>query len=88
MEGRWLRLVEAGRRGMRIAPETTRESAGSGATAYTGWAGGQRLRLRVTASACADSMSGESFPLTATLMLDGRELRGCARRLGASPDGG
>lgn len=83
VEGEWLRIVQAGEAGMLVAREPARARTGSGATVYTGLADGQRLRLRLTESACTDSMSGESFPLTATLTLDDRQLRGCARRLGA-----
>ncbi len=81
VHGEWLRIVQAGEEGMLVAPEPARERTGSGATVYTGEADGQRLRLRLTESACTDSMSGESHPLTATLTLDDRQLRGCARRL-------
>lgn len=79
--GEWLRVEEAGEKDMLLVPEPARERTGSGATVYTGRAEGQRLRLRLTESACTDSMSGESHPLTATLTLDDRQLRGCARRL-------
>lgn len=81
VQGEWLRIVQAGEAGMLVAPEPARERTGSGATVYTGQADDQRLRLRLTESACTDSMSGESYPLTATLTLDDRQLRGCARRL-------
>ncbi len=84
VQGERLRIVQAGEEGMLVAPEPARERTGSGATVYTGRADGQRLRLRLTESACTDSMSGESYPLTATLTLDDRQLRGCARRLTAS----
>lgn len=84
VQGEWLRVVKAGEDRMRVAPGPARERTGSGATVYTGRADGQPLRLRLTESACTDSMSGESYPLTATLMLGGRELRGCARRLAES----
>lgn len=81
VQGEWLRIVQAGEADMLVAPEPARERTGSGATVYTGEVDGQRLRLRLTESACTDSMSGESHPLTATLTLDDRQLRGCARRL-------
>lgn len=81
VQGEWLRIVQAGETGMLVAPEPARERTGSGATVYTGEVDGQRLRLRLTESTCTDSMSGESHPLTATLTLDDRQLRGCARRL-------
>lgn len=84
VQGEWMRLIATGREGMLIAPDPARERTESGATVYTGWADGQRLRLRLTESACTDAMSGESHPLTASLTLGGRELRGCARRLAPS----
>jgi len=87
VEGEWLRVIEAGEDDMLVARDPERERGGSGATVYTGQADGQRLRLRVTESACTDSMSGESLPLSATLTLDGRQLRGCARRPVASSGG-
>jgi uncharacterized membrane protein len=82
-QGDWMRLLRPDGNGVLVAPDPVRETTGSGATVYTGRADGQRLRLHLRESACTDSMSGESFPLTATLTLDGRELRGCARRPGA-----
>jgi len=81
VEGEWLRIVQAGEADMLVARDPVRERTGSGATVYTGRAAGQRLRLRLTESGCTDSMSGESYPLTATLTLDERQLRGCARTL-------
>ena len=81
VQGEWLRVVQAGAGAMLVVRDPERERTGSGATVYTGEADGQRLRLRLTEAGCTDSMSGESHPLTATLTLDGRQLRGCARRL-------
>ncbi|MFW5969339.1 MAG: MliC family protein, partial [Halofilum sp. (in: g-proteobacteria)] len=80
VEGEWLRVTGVDEGDMRVARDPARERTDAGATVYTGEADGQRLRLRLTESACTDSKSGESLPLTATLTLDGRELRGCARR--------
>ncbi len=40
------------------------------------------LEVRVREQPCADSMSGERFPLTVRVTLDGGELPGCGRRLG------
>ena len=40
-------------------------------------AGGHVLRLRTTASPCFNDMSGEPFPLSVEMTLDGRTMRGC-----------
>ncbi|MDZ7786976.1 MAG: MliC family protein [Halofilum sp. (in: g-proteobacteria)] len=87
VEGEWLRVIRAGEDDVLVARDPARERTDAGATVYTGEADGERLRLQVTESACTDSMSGESLPLTATLTLDGRELQGCARRPVASSGG-
>ena len=39
---------------------------------------GRELALRLTEERCIDTMSGERFPYTAELRLDGRRLTGCA----------
>ena len=87
VEGEWLRLIQAGEDDVFVARDPARERTGNGVTVYTGEADGERLRLQVTESACTDSMSGESLPLTAALTLDGREMQGCARRP-VAPSGG
>lgn len=87
VEGDWLRVIRAGVDSVLVARDPARERRDNGATVYAGEADGERLRLQVTESACTDTMSGESFPLTATLTLEGRELRGCARRP-VPPSGG
>lgn len=39
------------------------------------------LAVRVEDRACTDIMSGETFPATVSVTLDGREYRGCGRNL-------
>lgn len=52
---------------------------GDGRTTYTAVAGEQQVTAVVEERACADAMSGEPYPLTVTVRLDDRELRGCGR---------
>jgi putative lipoprotein len=40
-----------------------------------------RLTIRIETVPCADAMSGEQMTHTVTMNLDGREYRGCGRRL-------
>ncbi len=44
-------------------------------------AGGYVLRLRTAAEPCYNDMSGEPFPLSVEMELDGRKLNGCGVRL-------
>jgi uncharacterized membrane protein len=44
-------------------------------------AGGHVLRLRTAAEPCHNDMSGEPFPLSVEMELDGRKLNGCGVRL-------
>lgn len=48
---------------------------------YTGAIQTGEVVLRVRETPCEDVMSGERFPLTATLQLEGRKYSGCARYL-------
>lgn len=58
---------------------TRRETMADGAVIDAADAEGT-LRLLLSETPCEDDMSGAAFPLTATLTLDGRSHRGCARR--------
>jgi putative lipoprotein len=40
-----------------------------------------KLRAIIEGKRCVDNMSGDAFPSTVTVMLDGRVLKGCGRRL-------
>jgi putative lipoprotein len=52
-------------------------------TTYEGAAESRRLRVVIEDRACVDTMSGEKFPQTVTVEVDGRTLKGCGRRLGS-----
>jgi membrane-bound inhibitor of C-type lysozyme len=60
------------------APEPQRDG---GVTTWAATAGAQSLRAVAEETRCADAMSGETFPLTVTVEIDGRRLEGCGRRL-------
>lgn len=47
---------------------------------------GREVDIRVTARECHDTMSGEAFSHTVALAVDGRELSGCGRWIGAAAD--
>lgn len=51
-----------------------------GATTWSAVTEAHALQVRVMDQACQDSMSGEPFPLTVTVTLDGRQYRGCGHR--------
>lgn len=51
-------------------------------TTYTAATEAHRLTVIVEERPCRDSMSGEPFPSTVIVTIDGRELRGCGRALG------
>jgi putative lipoprotein len=62
------------------APAGTPRQEG-GRTTWDTSADGTELRVVFEELPCTDVMSGEEFPLTVTLTVDGREFRGCGRRL-------
>jgi uncharacterized membrane protein len=51
-----------------------------GRMTYTGTAGGQTITAVIEERRCGDGMSGEPFPSTVTVTIDGRQLTGCGRR--------
>ncbi len=54
----------------------------SGATTtYDATTEAHRLRVIIEERSCNDGMSGEAFPRTVTVEIDGRSLRGCGRPL-------
>ena len=50
-------------------------------TTYRAKESGHELSLIISGEACLDSMSGEEFSSKATVILDGKILRGCGRAL-------
>lgn len=52
-----------------------------GATRYATQSGGQALEVTIRRLPCQDAMSGESFPATVDITIDGRALNGCGRTL-------
>lgn len=56
-----------------------------GVTSYTAHASGVDLRILVDETPCTDIMSGEEFPVTARLRIDGEEFSGCGRMVYDQP---
>jgi uncharacterized membrane protein len=50
-------------------------------TTYDAETSEHRVRVIVDERPCSDVMSGEAFPCTVTVEIDGRTLRGCGRPL-------
>jgi putative lipoprotein len=50
-----------------------------GATRYDTQAAGRTLSITITRFPCQDAMSGEAYPATVELVIDGRTLNGCGR---------
>ncbi len=50
-----------------------------GATRYDVQAGGHTLGVTIRRFPCQDSMSGENFPASVEVVIDGRTLSGCGR---------
>jgi uncharacterized membrane protein len=50
-----------------------------GATRYEGQSGGHTLVVTTRRAPCEDAMSGEAYPATVEVVIDGRTLNGCGR---------
>lgn len=59
------------------APAQPRHEGTDDAVQYSGTQGEHHLRLRIQEHRCDDTMSDDEYPLTVTVWLDERELRGC-----------
>jgi uncharacterized membrane protein len=57
------------------SPDTTQE----GATRYETMLDGRTLAVTIRRSPCQDAMSGEPYPATVEIVIDGRTLRGCGK---------
>lgn len=58
-------------------PEPTHPA--EGATRYETQGGGHTLSLTIRRAPCEDAMSGEPYPSTVEVVVDGRTLQGCGR---------
>lgn len=50
-----------------------------GATRYTGQTEGHSLIVTIRRAPCQDAMSGQDYPSTVEVVIDGRTLNGCGR---------
>jgi len=54
-------------------------SPAEGATRYDAQAEGRTLAITIRRAPCQDVMSGEAYPSTVEIVIDGRTLTGCGR---------
>lgn len=64
-----------------VTAEPLQPSLVEGTTMYRAAAGTHQVEVAIESSPCSDAMSGQSFPKTVTVNVDGRALRGCGREL-------
>lgn len=60
-------------------PLTEPQYPQEGATLYQTRSGERTLAVTIRRAPCQDSMSGEAFPATVEVAIDGRTLNGCGR---------
>jgi putative lipoprotein len=68
-----------------IVPAAVQPTMRDGTSMYEGAADGHRMEVAIEATSCTDPMSGDAYPNTVTVNIDGRALRGCGRDLAAAP---
>lgn len=78
--GGLLAVLDYGQDTLRLPAPRPEEGPG-GERVYRVATGEHELAVVLEERECRDAMNGMLFPLTVTLRLDGRELRGCGRRL-------
>ena len=74
-------LADYGEKKVTTPVPTPRDSAGT--TIYDATTEAHRLTINIRQDVCHDTMSGEEMTHTVTVVLDGKEYRGCGRTLGA-----
>ena len=79
-DGKWMRLFYDYAERQATTPVPVPVTNG-GTTTYDAVTEAHRLRVIIEERECSDTMSGERFPRTVTVTLDGRSLRGCGRPL-------
>lgn len=62
-----------------ITVDAPQSQDSEGTVGYVGEGAGHKLELFVDSEVCRDSMSGAVFAYSARAVLDGKELKGCAR---------
>lgn len=60
-------------------PRTNPTAPAEGATRYETQANGHTLSITIRRAPCEDAMSGEPYPASVDLVIDGRTLNGCGK---------
>jgi putative lipoprotein len=66
---------------MSFDPVTREEKSGPARTFYRGKSLEHSIEVEITPEKCADAMSGQPYDHTVIVRIDGRELRGCGKKL-------
>lgn len=74
-------IGDYGERRVRMPAPAPARDPRTGSTTYQAETDGHALNVTITEAPCADSMSGESFPTTVSVTLDGTTYQGCGRPL-------
>lgn len=64
-----------------VAAAPMRPLVEEGTTVYRATSRAHQVEVAIEQTPCSDSMSGQPFPQTVTVNVDGRALRGCGRGL-------
>jgi putative lipoprotein len=76
-----LLVTDYGQNRYHFEAQAPSSNPGAMRTTYTAQGPEHRIEVVIQAQPCHDTMSGEAFPSTVTVWLDGREYRGCGRPL-------
>jgi len=76
-----LLVTDYGQATFRFPNATATPGPGSRMTTYKARQENDQVEVTITGEPCTDTMSGESFPSTATVRINDKEYRGCGRAL-------
>jgi putative lipoprotein len=62
-----------------VVPAAVQPTVREGTRMYSGAVDDHQLEIAIEDTACKDAMSGDAYPNTVTVNIDGRALRGCGR---------
>lgn len=77
--GKEMRFTHGYGEGEVVTPGPVPGLEADGSLVYLARADGHTLQATVALTPCTDAMSGEGFPRTVTVVLDGKTFRGCGR---------
>ena len=76
-----LRLVWDNAQEQAVSAAALQPTSREGTTMYAASTSAHQIEVAIENAPCKDTMSGQQFPGTVTVNVDGRALRGCGRTL-------